>query len=499
MVYWGGLGRLQFRRTTVIIAMLAAFLAGLGLARTRYKVSLEFVWLSLLLCAVTFRRRSVALLISFTALGLSLGWWRGSAYLGKLTPYHELIKRPVIVTGRADTDGVYTTGSQLGFDLANVKVQDPVQQRLVGKIGVKGFGEYAVYRGDTVQVEGKLYPTRGARQASISFAQIKVLRRSGSPVESIRRHYQSGMFSALPEPLASFALGLLIGQRSTLPQSVSDQLTTVGLTHIVAVSGYNLTIIMGTVYLLLRQRSKYQSTVISLALIGLFLLFAGFSASIVRAAIVSMLSIAAAYYGRTFRPLVLILLAACVTAGWFPLYLWSDLGWYLSFLAFFGVLVLAPLLIKRIYKGKQPQLLAAVIIETLCAQIMTLPLIMYIFGNISLISLPANVLIVPLVPLGMAVAFAAGLGGMLTPFISGWIAWPARVLLTYMLDVIGLLAQVPHALSHRTLSAAYMLVLYAVVSFICLLLWMKTRTKSGIITDIEALPAKGASRYERTL
>jgi competence protein ComEC len=273
----------------------------------------------------------------------------------------------------------------------------------------------------------------------------------------------------------------------------------VGLTHIIAVSGYNLTIILHASRKVLGRRSKRIATFLSLVLIGVVLLLAGASASIVRAAIVSMLSIAAAYYGRTFRPLVLILLAAALTAGWYPLYLWSDLGWYLSFLAFFGVLVLGPLIAKRIYKDKKPQLLAAVIIETLCAQVMTLPLIMYIFGNVSLISLPANVLIVPLVPLGMAVTFLAGLGGMLAPLVSGWLAWPARVLLTYMLDVISLLARVPHALSHRSLSVTYMIVLYAILLLICLMLWLKTKTKSGIITDIEAVPAKGVTRRERTL
>lgn len=142
------------------------------------------------------------------------------------------------------------------------------------------------------------------------------------------------MQSALPEPAASFGLGLLIGQRSTIPKSVSLQLAAVGLTHVVAVSGYNLTIIMRAVRKLLRKRSKYQSTVASLLLIGIFLLFTGFSASIVRAAIVSTLSLWAWYYGRTFRPIVLILLAAVITAGVYPIYLWSDIGWYLSFLAF---------------------------------------------------------------------------------------------------------------------------------------------------------------------
>ena len=341
-----------------------------------------------------------------------------------------------------------------------------------------------MYRGDRLQVEGKLYPTRGSRQASISFAQLKVLTRSGSPIESARRNFQTGMFSALPEPLASFGLGLLIGQRNTLPKTVNDQLTAVGLTHIVAVSGYNLTIIMTGLALFLRKRSKYQSTILSLLLIGLFLLFAGLSASIVRAALVSILSLWAAYYGRKFRPLLLILLAAALTAGWYPLYLWADIGWYLSFFAFFGVLVIEPLIINRFYDGQQPKFLTAVLIETVSAQIMALPLIMYIFGQVSIIALVANVLIVPLVPLAMLMVFAAALAGMLAPTVAGWVAWPARILLTYMLDLISLLARVPHALAQQALPLPRMLGLYVIILAIVLVLWSKTRHKNDTITEI---------------
>ncbi len=81
----------------------------------------------------------------------------------------------------------------------------------------------------------------------------------------------------------------------------------------------------------LRGRSKYQTTAISLMLIGSFLLITGFSASIVRAAIVSVLSLGTWYYGRNFRPILIIALAAAMTAGWNPLYIWSDY-WLVSIL-----------------------------------------------------------------------------------------------------------------------------------------------------------------------
>lgn len=472
----------KLRRTTLIMIGLAAFLAGLGLARTKILVDPLFIWLSLAFIFATYRRSQTATAVCIVLFGLTLGWWRGQSYMNEVAKYQSLMRKNVTIVGRADSDGIYQ-GSQLSFDLTDLQVTHPYQTQLVGKVAVKGFGTTAVYRGDTIQVSGNLFPTRGARQANLSYANLAVVERSTSAIENLRRRFIAGMYNALPEPLGSFGLGLLVGQRNTLPTAVSDQLSAVGLTHIVAVSGYNLTIIMLAVAVIMKGRSKYQITLLSAILIITFLLFTGFSASIVRAAIVSGLALLAAYYGRTFRPLMLILLAAALTAGWYPIYIWSDIGWYLSFLAFFGVLVIAPLVIRRFYKRKAPKLVALVVIETICAQIMALPLIMYIFGEVSLISLPANVLIVPLVPLAMLVSFIAALGGMLMPALAGWLAWPAKILMTYMLDLVNLLSRVPHALAPSSLPLPKLIFVYAVVISLVFAMWAKTKRKTDIITD----------------
>lgn len=473
----------ELRRTTLIIYGLAAFLGGLGIARLKTITPSSLIILIVPIVLLLVRKNKYLTLGAVIVLGLMLGWWRGSIYMQKLLPYQELKNRSVIVTGTADTDAIYGDKSQIVFDLTSLEVTDPIQTKLVGKVSVKGFGVPMVYKGDKVQVEGKLYLTRGSKQAGVSFAQIAILDLDHSRVQSIKREFEAGMQSALPEPHASFALGLLIGQRSTLPASVTSQLSAVGLTHIVAVSGYNLTIIVLAVSQALKKRSKYQNMVLSLLLIGCFLLFTGLSASIVRAALVSVLGLLAWYYGRQIRPLLLVLLAAVLTAGWYPLYAWTDIGWYLSFLAFFGVLILAPLVVKRLYKGKEPTFLTMLIIETLAAQIMTIPIIMYIFGQYSVVALIANILVVPLVPLAMLLTLVAGLGGMLVPQIAGWLALPARLLLTYMLDIVALFSRIPFAVAHPQINSLAMVMLYGVIIFLTLILWFKTKSKNAIITD----------------
>ena len=168
----------------------------------------------------------------------------------------------------------------------------------------------------------------------------------------LRRYFAAGMQTALPEPAASLGLGLLIGQRSTLPADILLAMTTVGLVHIVAVSGYNVTILARAVQRTKIARSKFQQLFLALTLILMFIIITGFSASVVRAAIVSSLSLWAWYFGRSIKPMLLILFVAALTALINPIYVWSDIGWYLSFLAFFGVLIVAPLLGQRLLGKK---------------------------------------------------------------------------------------------------------------------------------------------------
>ena len=392
-----------------------------------------------------------------------------------------LTEKKVTIEATATSDSVYSTTSQIEFTASHIQLLEPGKKPLSGSFKISGFGVPIVYRGDRVRVSGKLFPMRGSNQGRIAYAQLDVINTGSSHINDFTRKFNAGMQSALPEPTASFGLGLLIGQRSTLPAEITAALTAVGLVHIVAVSGYNLTIIVRGVGRL-KLGSKYQKLILSLALIVGFILVTGFSASIVRAALVSALSLWAWYYGRQVKPLVLISFAAAVTGLWNPFYIWGDLGWYLSFLAFFGVLVIAPLITGRLFR-KPPKLLTMVLIETLAAELMTLPLILMTFSQLSIIALVANVLVVPLVPLAMLLAAVAGLFGAFVPQIAGWFAFPARLLLTYMLDIVHMLSNIPSVLIHRSISGFYMIALYAVVLAVTIVLYRRLPKRTNLTAE----------------
>lgn len=475
--------RTVFRRTTRYIFFGAAVLAGLGWAR--FSVPINGWWAVIFgfLALVSLRQARIFSVYTVLAFGFALGWWRGGLFMNEVRYLNELNKDLVTIVGKALTDSVYDERSALSFDIGSLIQETPETKQLIGKIAVSGYGERMIYRGDIVRISGRFSRARGSLVARLNFAELEVLGRSNSLAYQATREFGAGLQSALPEPQASFGLGILIGQRSTLPEHTEDVLAAVGLTHIVAVSGYNLTILVRATRRALAKRSKFQAMFGASVLILSFLLVTGASPSIVRASIISLLSLGAWYYGRNVRPMVLIMLTAAATALWNPLYLWSDIGWYLSFLAFYGVLVIAPLARQRFFKSKAKGLFGDVVLESMAAQLMTLPLILYIFHDSSFVVLLANLLVVPLIPLAMLLSFIAGLTGALIPAIAGWFAWPARLLLTYLLDIANLVARIPGMSFSLAISVRTMLFMYGLILAITFVWWQKS-LQAANITDI---------------
>ncbi len=475
----------RWRRTWLIAACGTLCMAGAGMAR--YYMLHDWRWLLVAVptaLAAAWHKNTLTVLSIFL-LCFGAGWWRGTVAAQELRPYSTLALQKVTIEGRATEDAVYGKQSQLTFGMDHLHVLSPQASVLPGQISVAGFGVSAVMRGDTVRVAGKLYPTRGNNLASISFAQLQVTERDRSPINGLRRRFTAGLETALPEPEASFGLGLLIGQRSTLPADIAETLLVVGLTHIIAVSGYNLTILVDAARRVLGGRSKYQLAVACLLLIAGFLLLAGGSPSIVRASIISVLSMWAWYYGRAIKPAVLLLTAGAASVLLYPPYVWGNVSWYLSFLAFCGVIIVAPLVTRRLYGlERQPKIIMQMVIESLCAELMTLPYVLYIFGQMSLVGLLGNVLVAVFVPLAMLLCAVAGLMGMAAPLLAGWVSWPARWLLTYMLDMTQLLSRIPHAFAENIgFSLLMLLAWYGIVAAGLLMVHYKNERKYATITE----------------
>lgn len=200
----------------------------------------------------------------------------------------------------------------------------------------------------------------------------------------------------------------------------------------------------------------------------------GFSPSMSRAGLVAGLSLLAWYYGRKFHPLVLLSFTAAVTLLINPAFGWNDLGWQLSFLAFGGVMILAPLLQAYFFGEKKSGTIRQILGETISAQIATFPVLVASFGVFSNVAIVANLLVLPFVPLAMLLTFLCGIAAAVFPAISFIVALPTKWLLDYMIGVANFLSGLPWAQTNFALNGWGVAVLYVLIVGFCIYLWRKT-------------------------
>lgn len=408
----------------------------------------------------------------FLGISLLVGFGRGMMHESKMANIQKLYGQKVIMTGTIADDPALNERGSLIFNLDLATINGRANS---GVVSVRTYNQ-KLRRGYKVAVTSKFDATFGNKLGQLVYGTVTIQDSKLSPLEQWRQRYFAGMRNALPEPSASFALGLLLGTRGLIPKDVQNMLTTVGLTHLIAVSGYNLTIIINAARKPLRNVSKFMALMAPIWLILVFMLLTGFSASIVRAAIVSGLSLMASYYGRTYKPMVLIMLSGVITLIYNPAYLWSDVGWQLSFLAFYGILVIGPLLETQF---RTENAIAKLLIESMAAYIITLPLIMGLFGNVSIIAPVANLVILPLVPLVMFLAFISGMFGIATP-LAPLLGLSLKILLVLMLGTMNLLANVPMAsMTIAPTNTAFLL--YIPILICTALMYINSRRQSFMV------------------
>jgi competence protein ComEC len=297
----------------------------------------------------------------------------------------------------------------------------------------------------------------------------------GDQAREVRDWFAGGVQTAIPQPQASLGLGFLVGQKRALPADLAEALVIAGLTHIVVASGYNLTILVRLARRVFMKISKYTAALAASLMIGGFVAVTGLSPSMSRAALVASLSLAAWYYGRRFHPIVLLSFAAAVTVMVNPAYMAGDLGWQLSFAAFAGVMIFAPLLQRYFFGEKKPGFLRQILGETIAALIVTAPILIGAFGQFSNVAVIANLLVLPLVPLAMLLTFIAGIGAFIAPGLATAIGLPANWLLGYMVQVAEGLSHLSWAQTTVQISQWAVVASYVVIAGVCVYMWRVTK------------------------
>jgi competence protein ComEC len=431
-----------------------------------FAVSLFFV-----ICFRRFRFLLIAALIC----GMLTGLWRGSVERNALLSYEPFYGQTVTLHGKIVEDTSYGPKGDQRMRLGSVQIAN---QKLTGEIWISSDTNLDIKRGDNVTTQGNLNEGFGNLPASMFRAKVISVERPnpGDIARRARDWFGAAVQSAIPAPESSLGIGYLDGQRSALPETLDQQLKMIGLTHVVVASGYNLTILVRFARRALVKKSKYLATLAGGSMIISFVAITGLSPSMSRAGLITGLSLLAWYWGRVIHPLVLLPFAAAVTVLMRPAYAWGDIGWCLSFAAFAGVIILAPLLQSYFWgRKKNPNFLTQILIETTSAQIATLPIILLIFGQYSVYALPANLLILPLVPIAMLLTFVAGLGALLLTDFASIFGWPAYGVLHYMTTLVSWIANLPGAQSDVQFGLSALIASYIAIVTICVLLYLKTK------------------------
>ncbi len=209
-----------------------------------------------------------------------------------------------------------------------------------------------------------------------------------------------------PAPEHALLAGILLGLDKGIPVGVYDAFRKTGTAHIIAISGFNITILAGLFLSLFgRWWGRGKGALAAAVAVGLYTVFVGADAAVVRAAIMGLLGIAALQLGRRQHAYTTLAFTAALMALWRPTVLW-DVGFQLSFAATWGLLRFAQPMqetaarwLMHWLKPAQARRLAAPVGEfflfTLAAQIATLPISAYHFHQISLVSFLANPAILP--------------------------------------------------------------------------------------------------------
>ena len=260
------------------------------------------------------------------------------------------------------------------------------------------------------------------------------------------RSWVSGRITTLfPEPHAALLLGLLVGGRQGIPEDVQDDFKTTGLTHLVAISGYNITLLLTMIATFLCWLPPRYRFVPAVVIIAAFTILTGATASVVRASVMGVLGLLATQMGRTRLPRLTVLWAAALMLCLNPKQLWYDPGFHLSFLALLGVTEVSPLLEKPMQFLPEKFGIRDSLRLTLATQIATVPWSLHLFGSLSVIAPVSNLLGPPVVPIAMASGFLAVLAsGLFEPF-GRIIGVPAVLALEWLLRSTHILASLPAA------------------------------------------------------
>jgi competence protein ComEC len=263
---------------------------------------------------------------------------------------------------------------------------------------------------------------------------------------NIKNYFLTELSTVLESPHAELMGGLLLGVKQSLGDQLEKEFRIAGLIHVVVLSGYNITIIIVATFAFLSFLPLKIKYLIGALFVLSFSIMVGAGATVVRASLMAFLVILGKYSHRNYNINKSLFFAGLVMIINNPLVIFYDPSFQLSFVASLGLVNLSEKISRLIKFVPSKFEMREIIAAGISTQIAVLPMIMKMTGELSIIALPANLIVLPMIPVTMLLGFVTGLMTILF--------WPAgliigvlpNALLGFQLEVVGFFANLPFAM-----------------------------------------------------
>lgn len=240
-------------------------------------------------------------------------------------------------------------------------------------------------------------------------------------VEKLRQRLIQAQIRWLGSPIGQLVSSMVMGRQAVdLPYDIQDTFIRAGLAHILAASGFQISVLLGTVITLTRRFRERSQFIIGLIILVVYISLTGFEPSILRAGIMGVGALIGLVTNRKVRQLGSLLLASTLLLLFNPLWIW-DLSFQLSFLATFGLIVTMPVLETKL--DFLPPTIANWIAVSLAASLWTLPLLLHVFSAISIYSIIVNIISNPLISIISLGGIISAAAALIFPVLGSAIAW----------------------------------------------------------------------------
>ena len=373
------------------------------------------------------------------------------AFIPEAPDYSRVVGKSVELTGVVSEDpDVRLKNKHLNIQIDN---QDTNILVFVGR-------EEEVFYGDKVKVKGILevpenFVTNTGKEFNykrylankdiyylIKNAEIQTISTgNGSKIKSwlykIRASFMQNINNVIPMPESDLANGLILGARGGFDADTQQDIIETGTIHIIALSGYNVSIVANNVMKFFGLIfSTTFSIILGFVVIMLFIIMTGASATAIRAGIMASIMLLGKMTDRKYLAGRALVVAGLLMVAYDARIL-VDMSFQLSFIATGGVLFVTPKILNWFKYLPLRYGVREMVASTVAATISVLPILLYLTGVLSLVSLPANFLILLIIPTVMLFIFITGMIGFIIPIFAIIFGYITYIMLLYMLSVIN--------------------------------------------------------------